>query len=416
MRLRPLTIASLIGGTALIMAWTIGITAIFLMDTISAGNSRDQVVRERALFEARLNDLSRERDARASEATAAQERFSTALAEVSKMQSMLLQSEDDRQELKKGIEVIQTTLRRTIVERDQARERGDVLLAQLEEDEANDAPALARAKTLGSSVEFLTTALSKTAAERDKHKTDAQDAQDQAGELLFALELTKDRNDKIFSKLEDAVTVSLAPLDKMFSAAGLSTENVLREVRRGYSGQGGPLGPAIKSTSGEDPFENDDQARATTILRGLDNINLFRIAADKMPVGVPVKTNFRYTSGFGFRNDPKNGSRRMHKGTDFAGPSGTPIYATGEGVVVHAGRQSGYGQLVKIKHAFGFETRYAHLSKIRVKVGDKVSRGDRIGDMGATGRVTGTHLHYEVRNNGNAVNPMTYIKAGRDVF
>ena len=84
--------------------------------------------------------------------------------------------------------------------------------------------------------------------------------------------------------------------------------------------------------------------------------------------------------------------------------------------MTHAGWQSGYGRLVKIKHAYGIETRYAHLSKINVKVGERVSRGDRIGGMGATGRVTGTHLHYEVRVNGNPVNPMTYIKAGRDVF
>ena len=106
----------------------------------------------------------------------------------------------------------------------------------------------------------------------------------------------------------------------------------------------------------------------------------------------------------------------MHRGTDFAAKHGTPIYSTGEGVVVHAGWGSGYGRLVKIKHEFGFETRYAHLSRIRVKVGQKVSRGQRIGDMGNTGRSTGTHLHYEVRINGKDLNPMTYIKAAKDVF
>ena len=84
--------------------------------------------------------------------------------------------------------------------------------------------------------------------------------------------------------------------------------------------------------------------------------------------------------------------------------------------MTHAGWESGYGNLVTIRHEFGLETRYGHLSKVRASVGQKVSRGDRIGDMGNTGRSTGTHLHYEVRVNGKAVNPMTYIKAASNVF
>jgi murein DD-endopeptidase MepM/ murein hydrolase activator NlpD len=99
-----------------------------------------------------------------------------------------------------------------------------------------------------------------------------------------------------------------------------------------------------------------------------------------------------------------------------AGAYGAPILATADGVVIHAGWENGYGRLVKIRHEFGIETRYAHLSQIRVNVGDRVSRGDRIGDMGNSGRSTGTHLHYEIRIGGEAINPMTFIKAARDVF
>jgi murein DD-endopeptidase MepM/ murein hydrolase activator NlpD len=106
----------------------------------------------------------------------------------------------------------------------------------------------------------------------------------------------------------------------------------------------------------------------------------------------------------------------MHRGTDFAARSGTPIYATAEGVVTRAEWWGGYGRVVYVKHAFGIETRYAHMAKIRVKKGERVSRGQRIGDMGNSGKSTGTHLHYEVRVNGKDVNPMIYIKAGRDVF
>ncbi|MCL4105266.1 UNVERIFIED_CONTAM: hypothetical protein GTU68_055397 [Idotea baltica] len=106
----------------------------------------------------------------------------------------------------------------------------------------------------------------------------------------------------------------------------------------------------------------------------------------------------------------------MHNGTDFAAPHGTDIFSTADGVITHAGWQSGYGKLIKIRHEFGIETRYAHLSNIRVKVGQRVSRGQIIGDMGNTGRSTGTHLHYEIRVNGKPMNPMTYIKAANNVF
>lgn len=415
-RLTPSTQAGVILGGALLMCWTFLITAIFLMDTISSGNAREQAQRERAIYEARLNLLSRERDNRAEETAAAHERFSVAMTEISKMQSQLLASEDKRTELQTGIEVIQTTLRRTIKERDGAREYGDQLVAEMKAREDGEAPALARAKTVDGSVSFLTAALEQTAAERDQIAADAESALVEAEELRFNLQMLEDRNDQIFRRLEEAVTVSLEPLDKMFRAAGMPTESILQEVRRGYSGQGGPLLPATMSTSGGAAITDKSSARANRLLKELDRINLFRIAADKAPVAMPVKSAFRFTSGFGYRKDPKGAGTRMHAGVDFAGSRGTPIYSTADGVITHAGWQSGYGRLVKIQHAFGIETRYAHLNSIRVKVGQRVSRGDRIGDMGATGRVTGTHLHYEVRLGGTPVNPMTYIKAGRDVF
>lgn len=179
-------------------------------------------------------------------------------------------------------------------------------------------------------------------------------------------------------------------------------------MRRGYSGQGGPLTPLSFSTSGAEP--SPDAIRANAILNQLDKLNLYRIAAERAPFAMPVNPGVRLTSSFG----PRWG--RIHKGLDLAGPKGTPIYATADGVVTHAGWQSGYGLLVKIEHEFGVETRYAHQSKLRVKKGQRVSRGQQIGDMGNTGLSTGPHLHYEVRSGGKAINPMTYIKAARDVF
>lgn len=400
-RLRPVTQMVGFAGAAAIVAWAIIATSILLMDSIGSGNFRDQAKRDQNAYERRLNELSAERDSRAAEALAAQERFNAALSQISIMQSELLNSETRRRELETGIEVIQTTLRKTMKDREAARDK----VAELSE---GGATSTGTSATDDAAVNFLTTALEATAQERDQVVADAQDALVQADEMKAEIEEMADKNDQIFRQLEEAMTVSVKPLDKMFKAAGMNTDRILNEVRKGYSGQGGPLMPLRFSTRGS--AETADTNRANDILKDMDRLNLYRIAAQKAPFANPVKSSFRFTSGFGYRWG------RMHKGTDFAAPHGTPIYSTADGVVTHAGWLSGYGKLIKIQHQFGIETRYAHLSKFRVKVGQRVSRGQRIGDMGNTGRSTGTHLHYEVRVGRKAVNPMIFIKAANDVF
>lgn len=403
--LSPLTQLIAWTGSAAFVAWAIIATAVLMMDSISSGNVREQSAREQRMYEERLQVLANERDARASEAAAAQERFNLALAQISDMQSELLSSEERRRELETGINVIQSTLRRTMNERDDARGSVEAMLAEAR---GETGAGQAMPSEMAATVDFLTAALESTAAERDKATEAAERARTEAEDLLYEARLREERNNQIFTQLEDAVTVSLEPLDKMFSASGMSTDQILRTVRRGYSGQGGPLTPLILSTksNGTDP----DMERANALLAELDRMNMYRIAAEKLPFDMPVKSGYRFTSGFGYRWG------RLHAGADMAGPVGTPIYATADGVVTHADWSSGYGRLVKIQHEFGIETRYAHLSRFNVSKGQRVSRGQRIGDMGNSGRSTGPHLHYEIRVGGNAVNPMNYIKAGRDVF
>ena len=406
-RLSPATQILGLSGGALMVGWTIVASSILLMDSIGSGNVRDQVRRDQLAYEQRLNILSDERDTRAEEAREAQDRFNSALAEVSAMQSRLLASETRRRELETGIEVTQENLRRAIRAREDARGEARALTARLEDEGAlarDERQIAAHQATL----DFLTAALGDTAAERDRVTAEAEEAEAFAEQMILAARMKEERNDEIFTRLEDALTISVKPLDKMFKAAGLSTDTLLSAVRRGYNGQGGPLTPISLSTKGQAP--DADSIRANTILERLDEMNLYRIAATKAPFDIPIKDSFRFTSGFGKRWG------RMHYGTDLAGDYGTAIYATADGVVTHAGWMSGYGRVVIIQHEFGIETRYAHQSKIRVKVGQRVSRGDRIGDMGNSGRSTGTHLHYEVRVGGEPVNPMTFIKAAKDVF
>ena len=402
-RLKPETQLVAWTGAVLVVGWTIIATAILLMDSIGAGNFRAQAEREQLVYEQRLNALSAERDTRAAEAAAAHERFNAALTQISIMQSELLEVEEKRRELERGLETVQATLRDTMRAREDALARLDALQTE----GANAGEVIANAES-DSTVNLLSDVLAETAAERDQIARDAEFAITQAEELELELRLQQERNDQIFRQLEEAMLVSVEPLDRMFRAAGMNPDTLIGQVRQGYSGTGGPLTPIQFSTRGEEP--SPDALRANAILTAMDRINLYRIAAEKVPFSMPVRSNFRFTSGFG----PRWG--RLHAGTDFAGPIGTPIYATADGVVTHAGWSSGYGRLIKIQHDFGIETRYAHLNSMDVRVGQRVARGDRIGALGNSGRSTGPHLHYEVRESGDPVNPMTYIRAGQDVF
>lgn len=116
----------------------------------------------------------------------------------------------------------------------------------------------------------------------------------------------------------------------------------------------------------------------------------------------------RTASGYGYRSDPIYHVSIFHHGMDFACDTGTPVYATGNGTVIHAKWQSGFGNLVEIDHGYGYKTRYAHLSKILVKVGQNVVRGEEIGEAGSTGKSTGPHVHYEVWVGDRDVNPINY--------
>ena len=166
-------------------------------------------------------------------------------------------------------------------------------------------------------------------------------------------------------------------------------------------GQGGPYEP-VNATS-DSTFK-----QLFTSWKKLDSLSSGAIA---VPSDKPVKTA-AFTSGYGVRSDPFGGGAARHMGIDLAGPTGTPIYATADGVITESAWNSGgYGNLIKIDHGRGIETRYGHLSKLLVSAGTRVRRGQLIGHMGSTGRSTGSHLHYEVRIEGRAVNPVPFMKS-----
>lgn len=129
-----------------------------------------------------------------------------------------------------------------------------------------------------------------------------------------------------------------------------------------------------------------------------------------IPAIQPISSKkLRGISGFGYRMHPIYKIRKMHEGIDFAAPRGTPIYATGDGVIIAAGQERGYGNRIMISHGYGYVTKYAHMSKFNVKRGQHVHRGDVIGFVGNTGASTGPHCHYEVIKNGHPIDPINFF-------
>jgi murein DD-endopeptidase MepM/ murein hydrolase activator NlpD len=143
----------------------------------------------------------------------------------------------------------------------------------------------------------------------------------------------------------------------------------------------------------------------------LSELNGLSATAEDIPLAKPTEGT-RQASGFGVRVDPFTGAPAFHPGLDFAGPMGTPVYATAPGVVSFTGWRNGYGNTIEIDHGHGLKTRFGHLSSIAVHVGDRVAIGTHIGGIGTTGRSTGPHLHYEVWVDGRPQNPERFLEAG----
>ncbi|MFK0692565.1 M23 family metallopeptidase [Mesorhizobium sp. IMUNJ 23033] len=195
-------------------------------------------------------------------------------------------------------------------------------------------------------------------------------------------------------KSADAITQAL-------QAAGLPVDSDF-----GKSDAGGPLIPVDGSMIFDSKVKELDEA--------LDALDHLKKEARKLPLANPAPGH-SVTSPFGVRTDPILGTAALHSGMDFRAPIGMAAKVTAPGVVVKAGWNGGYGRMVEVDHGNGFATRYGHLSEIDVIVGQKLAAGDVIGKTGSSGRSTGPHLHYEVRHNGEAVDPLRFLTVGKKV-
>lgn len=204
-------------------------------------------------------------------------------------------------------------------------------------------------------------------------------------------------------------------------AGGAGTRANIQSGADSFDGMGGPLpedSDLQQMISGKDDalqqihyqlrlLEENSTVQIEQLESVLDYLATHRKLFDCTPSLRPSRG--RLTAGYGYRKSPFNGRRELHKGLDIAGPSGTPILATADGVVSFVGRKKDFGRVMEIDHGRGIITRYSHCKKLLKKRGTKVKRGETIATMGSSGRSTGSHLHYEVRLNGIPLDPAKFI-------
>jgi murein DD-endopeptidase MepM/ murein hydrolase activator NlpD len=413
-RITPLS--QLMLGTATLVAagWMAVATAGMVLDVVSADKTASQTVKLQGAYQSRLDEISQERDLRARETRSAQDRFQIAMKQISRQQSAILESVEDRRELSAALDVMRERLSDAVTQRDAMSQANDQLLAQVSEVSETLDQKGRTGNDLDETLQTVSATLSDAVAARDAAQAEGVELARKLADSELKSTFNSMRQDEMIDELELAVAMSFGPLERLLKKSDMGVDSLIASVRGSYSGQGGPAdGPVVSTRSFDDPAI---ATKFDRLMVDLDRMNLMRIAATKLPYAIPVKDSFRFTSGFGTRRDPKGWGRRMHSGVDFAAPRGTPIYSTAGGVVISAKREGGYGNTIRIQHEFGFESVYAHQTKLLVKAGQRISLGDHIGTMGSTGRSTGVHLHYEVHLNGRKVNPMTYMEAAKNVF
>lgn len=224
--------------------------------------------------------------------------------------------------------------------------------------------------------------------------------------LNSALDKVEGRQTAALSAVEGSFESRMRRMRGLITDLGLDMAQLEAAAPKG--GMGGPFIPVSKPSSEASAFD-----------RQLYRINLSRAQVDKLtrtlslvPYRKPVVGNVEFSSGFGVRSDPFLGRPAMHSGLDFRASTGDPVRATANGKVINAGWSGGYGRMIEIDHGNSLTTRYGHLSAINVKVGERVTIGQVIGEVGSTGRSTGPHLHYETRIDGDAVDPQKFLRAG----
>ncbi len=287
-----------------------------------------------------------------------------------------------------------------------AEEQIGMLLSQLNASRSDNAQLM---RQISDTQMALATAIS----QRDALQSARRDLTGRIGDLENQLATIQRSQQTIVERLAARTRNGVDEVEKTVAMTGVDVDALLLIAAHELSGQGGPFIPV------KEPPKDQGGEQLMASVASLDGevgrLETLQLILRTLPLTAPIDHYF-IASNFGIRRDPFNGRLAFHAGLDMSNALLSPVLATSPGVVVYAGWMGGYGRLVEIDHGLGVHTRYGHLARIDVKVGDTIDYRQQVGLLGSSGRSTGPHVHYEVLVNGRPLDPMNFLKAGRYVF
>lgn len=259
--------------------------------------------------------------------------------------------------------------------------------------------------------------LARALGQRDALQATRQELSERIGTLEDELANIQSTQQTIVDRLASRAHAGIGEVEKTVAMTGVDVDLLLGRARRELAGgqRGGEGGPFVPVTASATASGKLAMASVASLDGEVGRLEALQLVLRTLPLAAPVD-HYQLNSSFGIRRDPFNHRLAMHEGVDLGNARLSPVLATSPGVVVFAGWKGSYGRMVEIDHGLGVHTRYAHLARIDVKLGDAVDYRDQVGLLGSSGRSNGAHVHYEVRIDGRPLDPMNFLKAGRYVF
>ncbi|MEQ8503772.1 MAG: peptidoglycan DD-metalloendopeptidase family protein [Rhodospirillales bacterium] len=388
------------GVVAAALSWSTFTSVSFLMHDQVLQAKDDEIVGARLAYRSLLSEVAEY-----------QRKFASITKDLEENHSLMLGLVEKNASLQRNLSSVSRRLEITSAERQQvinARERLKDQLSVLE----NEMTSLSgRNFALKDNLNAVESDLHLIMTERNKAQTDSSRMRNRVEELTSRLKELQETEGEVVQRMNERAGDQIASLEKVIELTGLEPDSLLGVSDNGNSGVGGPFIPVEQ----DGLPASDLKIELANLDRNLNRLESLQESIARVPLSPPMNSYY-ITSSFGKRKDPMTNRWSAHYGVDLGGPMKSSIYSTAAGKVTYAGWKGRYGRLIEIDHGFGLKTRFAHLSKILVKVGQEVKFHDKIGLLGSTGRSTGPHLHYEVVFNNKSLNPLKFIRAGKYVF